>query len=342
MKTSELIELRVVRLRAVCRTMKLSLNTERSYEGWVRRFIEFCARMEDWKQRTREEMLRLFLEAGAENWSASTQNQALNAIVFYYWHVLERPLGKIGEWAAAKRPARLPVWLPHEDMMALIGHLRGLPRLMAEVDYGSGARSHELVSVRVKDVDLGAMTLTVRGGKGAKDRVTILPQMVIPGLTAQLREMRNLWQQDRARGRPGVAVPSEKFNGCDWEWFWIWAARNESADPRSGVMRRHHVHDTTLGKALAVAVKRWGGNQRVTVHSLRHSFATSLLMAGTPIQDVQALLGHANIATTQIYAHCLPRLTLRVKSPMDAPASNVVQMPRAFAFEDRQNPAANA
>ncbi len=276
-------------------------------------------------------MLRAFLESGAAEWSASTQNQALNAIVFYYKRVLEKPLGKIGEWAAAKRPARLPVWLAHEDMMSLISHLRGLPRLMAEVDYGSGARSHELVSLRVKDVDLSARTLTVRGGKGAKDRVTILPESVIPDVTAQLREMRNLWQQDRAKGRPGVSVPSEKFNGCDWEWFWVWAARNESADPRSGIVRRHHVHDTTLGKALASAVKRWGGNQRVTVHSLRHSFATSLLMAGTPIQDVQALLGYANISTTQIYAHCLPRLTLRVKSPLDAAPSNIVPMPFASA-----------
>lgn len=332
MKTSELIEQRVARLRAVCRTMKLSLNTERTYEGWVRRYIAFCPTLNDWRYRSAAEMLREFLERGAAEWAASTQNQALNAIVFYYKHVLEKPLGKIGEWAAAKRPARLPVWLPHEEMMALIGHLRGLPRLMAEVGYGSGVRSHELASLRVKDVDLAAKTLTVRGGKGSKDRVTILPEAVIPRLTGHLREMRALWQQDRERHRPGVAVPSEKFNGEDWEWFWVWAARDESTDPRSGIVRRHHVHDTTLGKALGVAVKRWGGHQRVTVHSLRHSFATSLLMAGTPIQDVQALLGHAHIATTQIYAHCLPRLTLRVKSPLDG-QSNIVAMPQVVRFD---------
>lgn len=326
MKTSELMDQRAGRLRTVCRTMKLSLNTARTYEGWVRRFIAFCAAMPDWRYKSSEEMTRAFLESKAAEWCAATQNQALNALVFYFKHVLSRPLGKLGAWAAAKRPSRLPVWLAHEDMMSLISHLRGLPRLMAEVDYGSGARSHELVSMRVKDVDLAARTITVRGGKGAKDRVTILPSSVIPALTAQLREMRNLWQQDRARHRPAVAVPSEKFNGTDWEWFWVWAARNESTDPRTGIVRRHHVHDTTLGKALSAAVKRWGGNQRVTVHSLRHSFATSLLMAGTPIQDVQALLGHAHLATTQIYAHCLPRLTLRVRSPMDD-ASNIIPLP---------------
>ena len=218
----------------------------------------------------------------------------------------------------AKRPVSLPVWLPHADMMALIGQMRGVSRLMAEVDYGSGLRSDELVSLRVKDVDLNARTVTVREGKGRKSRVTILPDSVIPAVTAQMREMRNLWQQDRAACRPGVAVPSEKFNGGDWEWFWLWAARNESRDPRSGIVRRHHLHDTTLGKALGGAVKRWGGHQRVTVHSLRHSFATSLLNEGTPITDVQALLGHKHLSTTEIYLHCLPRVALRVRSPMDS------------------------
>lgn len=329
MRTSELIERRTERLRAVCRTMKMSLNTERSYEGWVRRFVSFCAEKGDWRYRSGEEMVREFLERGAAEWAASTQNQALNAIVFYYRHVLGRPLGKLGAWAVAKRPARLPVWLTHGAMMELIGHLQGVPRLMAMVGYGSGVRSHELASLRVKDVNLEERTLTVRGGKGAKDRVTILPESVIPELTVHLRGMRALWQRDRARKRPGVAVPSEKFNGEDWEWFWVWAARGESQDPRSGIVRRHHVHDTTLGKALAVAVRSWGGNQRVTVHSLRHSFATTLLMEGTPITDVQALLGHAHLATTQIYAHCLPRVTHRVRSPLDG-RSNILPLPVAL------------
>jgi len=328
MKISELVGTRLEAIRTACRTRKLSLNTERTYEGCVRRFILFCATLSDWKYKSSDELVRMHLENGAKDWSASTQNQALNALVFYFKHVLERPLGKLGSWAVAKRPEQLPVWLSHDDMMSLISHLRGLPRLMAEVAYGSGLRSHELASLRVKDVDVGSRTITVRSGKGAKDRVTILPDIVIPSLTAHLREMRALWQSDRARCRAAVAVPSEKFNGEDWEWFWVWAARDESKDPRSGIFRRHHVHDTTLGKALSVAVKRWGGSQRVTVHSLRHSFATTLLMSGTSITDVQALLGHVDLNTTQIYAHCLPRVTLRVKSPLDGTA-NVI--PISFA-----------
>jgi integron integrase len=308
--------------------MKYSLSTERAYEGWIGRFLRFCFSQQDWKSISATEMVRAFLERDAEHWAAATQMQALNAIVFYFKHVIEKPLGQLGVWAQAKRPKRLPVWLPHNDMMTLIGHIHGIQRLMAEVAYGSGVRNMELTRLRVKDVDFTAKTLTVRGGKGAKDRVTILPDSVIPTLREQIQDMRRIWETDRRRNREGVQVPSDKFNGKDWQWFWVWAARTESQCPRTGIVRRHHLHESTLSKALSVAVKEWGGNQRVTVHSCRHSFATSLLMAGTAIQDVQALLGHAHISTTQIYAHCLPQLTLRVKSPMDVQPSNIVTMPQ--------------
>lgn len=317
MKTSELIEARLTKLRLVCRTMKYSLETERSYAGWSRRFMLFSLAQPDWREASAETLVRRFLESQAAEWSASTQAQALNALAFHFKHVAEKPLGKLGQWAVAKRPKRLPVWLPHEDMMALIAHLRGLPRLMAEVAYGSGVRSKELARLRVKDIDFTARTITVRGGKGAKDRVTILPESVAEKLRAHVDDMRLLWESDRRLKREGVEVPSVKFNGADWQWFWVWAGNHESRDPRSGIIRRHHVHESTLGKALAGAVVRWGGNQRVTVHSCRHSFATTLLMAGTPIQEVQQLLGHTHLATTQIYTHCLPRVESRIRSPLD-------------------------
>lgn len=156
--------------------------------------------------------------------------------------------------------------------------------------------------------------------------MTFLPECCIPALREQQERMRRLWEYDRAHERPAVEVPSDKYNGTEWPWFWVWGASHESRDPRSGIVRRHHLHRSTLGKAVAVAVKLARLDQRVTVHSLRHSFATECLMAGMPIQELKELMGHASIETTQIYAHCLPRVTLRRGSPMDrAPATpNVV------------------
>lgn len=327
MKTSELIEPRLAKIRDVCRTMKYSLRTEEAYCGWVRRFIVFSAAQPDWRTLHSSALIRRFLESRADEWSASTQDQALNALAFYFKHILRRPMGQLGEWARAKRPKLLPTWLTHEDMMALLGHLRGIPRLMAEVDYGSGVRSKELSRLRVKDIDFTARTLTVRGGKGAKDRVTILPASVITPLREHLAYVRTVWESDRRHGRPGVEVPSSKFNGEDWMWFWVWPAAGESQDPRSGIRRRHHLHESTLGKALTAAVVRWGGNRRVTVHSLRHSFATTLLTQGVSIHVVQQLLGHEDIRTTAIYAHVLPRLAERTPSPLDIIPSNLVSFP---------------
>lgn len=322
MKLSALIEQRLERLKIVCATMKLSRRTEKSYAGWVRRFILANAVLTE--QMPPEERVRLFLESGAEHWSASTQSQALNALVFHYRHVLERPLGQIGKWALAKRPKRLPTWLPHEEMLSLIGHLRGVPRLMAEVAYGSGARNLELVQLRIKDIDLSAHTITVRGGKGNKDRVTLLPKCAVEPLQRHIEEMRALWMMDRRRQRPGVQTPSEKYDGEAWPWFWVFAANQESRDPSSGLQRRHHLHESTLGKALEIAIKRRGSSQRVTVHSLRHSFATTLLQRGATIYEVKMLLGHKDIRTTEIYLHCLPNLASRLQSPLDAEPSKVV------------------
>jgi integron integrase len=328
MKTSEFIESRVDRTRVVARELKLSLCTERTYCGWVRRFVRFSLAQSHWEKTPPEEMARRFVQVQGERWSVATQDQFRNALVFYYRHVLERPIGNLGEWAQARRPEKLPVWLPHEEMMSLLSHLRGTPRLMARIGYGSGLRSRELASLRWGNIDFHSKTITVRGGKGGKDRVTFLPESEIEELKQHMGWARELYQTDRRAGRAGVEVPSEKFNGKDWQWFWVWPALNESRDPRSGIVRRHHLHRDTLGKALKAAVQRWGGNQRVTQHSLRHSFATELLTRGVGIQVVQELLGHSNIETTQIYAHVLPRkAVVQARSPLDGVPANVTAMP---------------
>jgi site-specific recombinase XerD len=333
MKTKELIESRLARMRTVMATSKSAraLNTERTYVTHMRQFLWFCAYCPAVKTASAEDLARLYVESKARDWAVATVNQFRNALVFYYRYVVEKPLGELGPWAEAKRPKRLPVWLPDADMRALLACMKGQTRLMAELDYGSGLRSHELASLRWKDIDFTNQQIIVRQGKGAKDRVTFLPQACLSALIEQRERMRALWEMDRRNSRPGVEVPSTKFNGEDWAWFWVWAAPSESTDPRSRIVRRHHVHRSTLGKAISKAVRIWGKDQRVTVHSLRHSFATEMLMDGMPIHELKELMGHAHITTTEIYAHCLPRLTARRGSPMDrtSTTSNVLPFPVA-------------
>jgi site-specific recombinase XerD len=328
-----IINQRIERMRVVMATSKSAraLTTEDSYTGHLRSFMRFSVGVPGFAKMLPEELARMYVESKARHWSVSSVNQFRNALVFYYRHVIEKPLGDLGQWAAAKRPKKLPVWLAHDDMMALIACMKGQNRLMAEIGYGSGLRSHDLASLRWKDIHYAQKQIVIRSGKGDKDRVTFLPESCISALKEHEQRMRALWEWDRRQDRPGVEVPSSKFTGKDWPWFWVWAANGESRDPRSGVIRRHHVHRDTLGKAISVAVRVWGGNQRVTVHSLRHSFATEMLMSGMPIQELQEVMGHKHVTTTQIYAHCLPRLTTRRESPMDRMApGNVVR------FESRR------
>lgn len=328
MNTKQHIEKRLERLRVVMATSKSarSPKTEESYTGHMKQFMWFCAYHPAVKTAEPEELARLYVESKARQWSQSSVDVFRNALVFYYRWVVEKPLGDLGQWALARRPKRLPTWLAHEDMMTLLACMKGTNRLMAEIGYGSGLRSSDLNQLRWKDICYSQKQIVIRRGKGEKDRVTFLPESCIPALQEQQQRMRALWEMDRRNHRPGVYVPSAKFNGEDWQWFWVWGADKESRDKRTGIVRRHHVHEDTLGKAIHAAVKIWGGNQRVTVHSLRHSFATEMLMSGMPIQELQELLGHKHITTTQIYAHCLPRLTMRRESPMDRAAEepNVV------------------
>lgn len=315
MNKQEMIDL----IRKVCRVRRLSIHTESCYLQWCLRFAAF---IKGRSESSSEEKLRAFLEMLAPRSSASTQNQALNAVVFLYRDVLQKPLGQLGKWARAKRPRRLPSWLTSAEMEAMLREMPPFTRLMAEVSAGSGLRLAELLALRIKDIDLEAATITVHGGKGDKDRVTCLPRRCTPDLQRHIQKVRRLWDQDRARNAAPVYLPDgleRKFpsGGAEWPWFWMWPAREESRDPRTGIVRRHHVHENTLGKALKTAAQKAGIIKRVTAHTLRHSFATSMIMNGADVKVVQELMGHSSIETTAIYLHCLPALANRVVSPLD-------------------------
>lgn len=313
-------------IRRVCRVRRLSRHTEECYLQWCLRFADFAGRH---REVGREERVRLFLEELAPRSAASTQNQALNAVVFFYRDVMREPLADIGKWARAQRPKRLPVWLSSGEMARLLEQMDGTAGLMAAMAFGSGLRLAELLALRIKDVDLDGGTITVRGGKGDKDRVTCLPRGLAFRMGPHLRKVRALWEADRAAGAAPIYLPDgleRKFprGGTEWPWFWLWPAAAESVDPRTQILRRHHLHETTLGKALQKAARAAGLSKRITAHTLRHSFATAMLEAGHSITQVQELLGHSSVETTQIYAHCLPHVGRRVTSPLDALESNVI------------------
>lgn len=315
----------IEQVRIVCRTRRLSRHTEDCYAGWIARF---CGHAKTCASLTREERIRLFLERMAPRSAASTQNQALNAIVFLYRDVLKESLGDLGKWARAKRPKRLPTWLTHDEMLRVLDAMPPFTRLMAEVAYGSGLRISELLALRVKDVDFESCLVTVRSGKGDKDRVTCLPKSVAFNLRAHLLRCRAMWENDRSRGALPVYLPDgleRKFpnGGREWPWFWVWPAKSESVDPRLNITRRHHVHEHTLGKALRIAARNAGLHKRVTAHTLRHSFATGLLTSGASITQVQELLGHTSVETTQVYLHCIPQFAQTITSPLDV-QTNVV------------------
>jgi integron integrase len=320
-------------VRITCRMRRLSRHTEDTYAAWIARFARHVVSMPG---TTREDRVRSYLEQLAPRSAASTQNQALNAIVFLYRDVLKQPLGDLGKWARAKRPARLPTWLSPQEMQRLLEVMPAGTRLMAELAYGSGLRIAELLALRIKDIDLDAHLITVRGGKGDKDRVTVLPKTLVHRLHVHLTRIRILHEQDRSAGAMPIYLPDgleRKFPnaGREWPWFWLWPAASESTDPRTGILRRHHVHEDTLGKALKLATRKAGLHKRVTAHTLRHSFATNLLAGGASITQVQELLGHNSVETTQVYLHCIPQFAATITSPLDVlpQAPNIVPFSRA-------------
>lgn len=266
--------------------------------------------------------------------SASTQNQALSALLFLYKEVLGNELPWLEELTRAKRSKYLPAVLSVSEMQRLLANTSGTPGLVLRLLYGTGARLMEGLRVRVKDLDLERRVMTIRSGKGGKDRTTMIPSSLVEPLRLHLRERRKLHDVDQASGRADVELPhalSMKYPnaGREWVWQFVFCSPGYAVCPRTGVIRRHHLHEVNVQRAMRAAVKAAGIQKRATVHTLRHSFATHLLEGGTNIRDIQALLGHANVETTQIYTHVVGRHESGVRSPLDRLQQREMERERA-------------
>lgn len=254
--------------------------------------------------------------------AASTQNQAKSALLFLYREVLEHELPWLDEVERAKAPKRLPVVLTREEAQAVLSRLKGTHWLVASLLYGSGLRIMEALRLRVKDLEFTRGEILVREGKGFKDRVTMLPARLVEPIRAHLKQVRALHEQDVAEGYGEVYLPyalDRKYPGAgrEWGWQYVFPSKNRSVDPRSGVVRRHHVQDQAIQRAIRQAVRDAGISKPATPHTLRHSFATHLLTSGYDIRTVQELLGHRDVSTTMIYTHVLNKGGRGVTSPLD-------------------------
>lgn len=277
-----------------------------------------------WPQPRDEAEVTAFLThlAVHDHVSASTQNQALSALLFLYRDLLASDIGWLDEVVRAKRPLRVPSVLTREEVAAVLGHLRGPEALIASLLYGSGLRLLEGCRLRVKDVDLARLEIVVRDGKGARDRVTMLPRRLVPQLAAQLERVRLQHAGDLASGHGSVELPdalAPKYPRAafDLAWQWAFPATRYYRDAASGLERRHHLHESVVQKAVRAAVQRAGLAKRASCHTLRHSFATHLLEAGYDIRTIQELLGHQDVSTMMIYTHVLNRGGRGVRSPLD-------------------------
>jgi len=310
-------------VREVLRLRHYSIRTEQSYCDWVRRYIRFHG------MKSREELVpgtgkvEAFLSDLAINGrvAAATQNQAFNALLFLYREVLHEPFENV-QAVRAKRPVRVPTVLTPEEVKRVIEAMSGTPQLVVKLLYGSGLRLMEGLRLRVKDVDFEMKQITVRDGKGAKDRYTVLAQGVIPALREHLAGVRLTHEEDLRAGGGAVYLPGaldRKYPNAarEWGWQYVFPARDLSRDPRSGVVRRHHVDEATINKAIKAAVARAGIAKQASSHTFRHSFATHALQRGADIRTIQELLGHNDVSTTMIYTHVLRQGGAGMKSPLD-------------------------
>jgi integron integrase len=312
-------------VRDAIRTKHYSFRTEKAYVGWIRRFIVFNGTRHPSELGAAEVARYLQHLAVQGRVAASTQNQAFSALIFLYGEVLHRKLEGLETVVRAKRPQRVPVVLSRSEVATLLRRMDGTPRLMCSLIYGAGLRLLECARLRVKDVDLDRGELTVRDGKGRKDRVTVLPSSLTAPLRAQLDRVGRQHQLDLAHGLGSVELPDaleRKYPRAPWEpgWQWVFPATRFYDDPRSGRRRRHHLHETILQREFKVAVRLAGLTKPASCHTLRHSFATHLLESGYDLRTIQELLGHSDLNTTMIYTHVLNRGGRGVRSPLDVPS----------------------
>jgi integron integrase len=310
-------------VRAACRVRHLSPRTEDAYVAWIRKFILFQQKRHPATMGSREVAAFLSSLATTRHVSASTQNQALNALLFLYRVVLDRDLAPLPGVARAHTPLRLPVVLTRDEVRRVLSALDGVPRLVAGLLYGAGLRLLECLELRVKDIDFQRQEITVRRGKGGKDRVSVLPSTLVQPLRAHLAGVRSTHEADLARGLGRVVLPDAlraKYPNADrsWAWQFVFPAARICRDPTLGAPTRFHLHESAIQRAVTEAVRRAGIPKRASCHTLRHSFATHLLEDGYDIRTIQELLGHADVSTTMIYTHVLNRGGRGVRSPADS------------------------
>lgn len=312
----------LTQLKESLRARHYSRRTEQAYCYWIKRFIFFH------NIRHPEEMaepeINAFLTylAVKEKVSASTQNQALSALLYLYRHVIGREIGDIGDVIRARKPKRLPVVMTQEEVKAVLSNMEGDKWLMASLMYGSGLRLMECLRLRVQDIDFGKNEIHVRDGKGSKDRITMLPSSLKPRFQEHLKRVKVIHERDLADGWGRVQLPmalDRKYPNApkDWRWQWVFPQEKRWKNTKTGEEGRHHIHETILQRAVKDAVRNTGVVKHVGCHTFRHSFATHLLEAGYDIRTIQELLGHKDVNTTMIYTHVLNKGGHGVRSPID-------------------------
>jgi integron integrase len=309
-------------VRRCIRDKHYSLRTEEAYVYWIRWYIRFNGLRHPTNMGGTEVQAFLSYLTNERGVSVSTHRQALCALLFLYKQVLETEFPWLDDLYRPKCQPRRPTALTEFEVSAMLGEMKGVHALMARLLYGTGMRLMECMMLRIKDIDFGRREIIIRFGKGGKDRVTMLPLALVAPLKEQIAHARTAYDEDRATGRPGVMLPDaleRKYPkmALQWGWFWVFPSDHESTDPRSGIVRRHHMYEQTFQRAIKSASVNAKLTKRVTAHTFRHSFATHLLESGYDIRTVQELLGHTDVSTTMIYLHVLNRGGRGVVSPMD-------------------------
>jgi len=304
------------------RLKQRSYSTEKTYVSWLRRFYQFLEGKAPYTLDNQDIIDFLSHLAVKRRIGFSTQNQAFNALLFFYRHVLEKDAGDLNKVVRAKKRKRLPIVLSKQEILQLFDHLKGTQLLMGRVIYGGGLRLNECLRLRIKDIDFERCCVMIRSGKGDKDRQTLLPESLKNDLREHIDSVRDIYDKDRKEDLAGVHLPNalgRKYPNAsrEWVWHWVFPSRTLSIDPRTKKIRRHHLHHNTLQRSIRKASQLAGIPKKVSVHTLRHSFATHLLEKGYDIRTIQDLLGHSSVQTTMIYTHVASKNILGVKSPLD-------------------------